>query len=85
MFDASWIHEVASLGWSKSKNTSARSSHTCSCNNHARWGPGLGTKELSEDATSDSACSTLEAARDWAWMESKKKSLLRNLNHVFSQ
>lgn len=75
IFDASWIHDVASLGWSKSKKTSASSSHTCSCNNQARWGPGLGTKELRDEATSDNACSTLEAARDCAWIESAKKQI----------
>lgn len=70
IFDASCTESVASFGWFNTRKTSASSNHTWSCNNHARCGPGFGTKELREDATSDNACSILDAARDWAWIES---------------
>lgn len=46
---------------------------TCNCNNHALCGPGFGVNELSDDATSDKACSTFEAANDCACREPIKK------------
>lgn len=69
IFVASCKERTAPFGWSKTKYTSVSNNQTCNCNSHALCGPGFGVKELSDDATSDKACSTLEAANDCACKE----------------
>lgn len=63
---ASCILAAAAGTWSSAKYISANSSQICSCNSQARCGPGRGVNDDMDDATSESACSTLDAAREWA-------------------
>lgn len=72
IFVASWIEAAASEIWSSERYISASNSHTCNCNNQARWGPGLWVYEEIEEATSDRACSTRDAANECACRESKQ-------------
>lgn len=52
------------------KKTSVKSSQICNCKSQAFCGPGFGVNELNDDATSDSACSILDAANEGACNES---------------
>lgn len=63
---ASCILAAAAGTWSSAKYISANRSQICSCNSQARCGPGRGVNDDMDDATSESACSTLDAAREWA-------------------
>lgn len=57
-----------------------RRSQICNCNNHALCGPGFGVNELIDEATSERACSTLDAASDCACKEPIKKKYCRLKN-----
>lgn len=70
---ASCILAAAAGTWSSAKYISANSSQICSCNSQARCGPGRGVNDDMDDATSESACSTLDAAREWACRDAANK------------
>lgn len=66
---ASWRDRTAPFGWSRIRKTSVSRSQICNCSSHALCGPGFGVNELIDEATSERACSTLEAANDCACRE----------------
>jgi len=60
---------TAPFGWSRIRKTSVSRSQICNCSSHALCGPGFGVNELIDEATSERACSTFEAANDCACRE----------------